>query len=70
MNPKDAHLIAEFINSIEDPVKRRALHDYQNRLNGMLESLEPAERVEVICNMMRENIETINQKLNELKGML
>ena len=67
---KYKHLIADYINSINDPVRRRELHEYQNRLNLMLESLSYEERVAVIVDMMKENYETMDEKLNELKGML
>jgi len=65
---KAKHMIAEFINSHPDPQARLKLHEYQNRLNGMLESLEPADRVAVIVSLMRENQDTIEELINEIKG--
>jgi hypothetical protein len=70
MNPQDAHKIAEYINTIEDPVRRREMHEYQNRLNGMLESLSHEERVEVICEMMKENVETLDELIKGLRDEL
>lgn len=70
MNPQDAHIISEFINGIKDPVRRREMHSYQNRLNGMLESLSYEERVAVIVDMMKENIQTLDDLIKGLKDEL
>jgi len=53
-----------------DPVQRREAHAYQNRLNEFLESAPYEERVAVLVDLMKENTETLDELIKEIKGGL
>ena len=62
---------AECIDKMHtDPVKRMQAHQYQNRLNGMLESLSYEERIAVIVDMMNENVETLTEQVKKIKELI
>jgi len=64
---KYKHLISDFINSVKDPEKRRALHQFQNELNQAMDAVSDQERLEVVIRKWQESLNRLEDKLIELK---
>jgi len=70
MSPKDAHMIAEYINSIKDPDMRRRMHSFQCDINKALDAVPEEERLPLVMSMWRDKADELFIEFNKLYDIL
>lgn len=63
---KHKHMIAEYINSIQDPEKRRKMHQFQCEINAALDAVPEEERFDTVMQMWREKVQDLFGEFDKL----